>query len=201
MKKNRKLLIVMLTVVLGLLAACANSDDELKSASNDQSSNVDAANQTEHSSEEADNSELSDQEDTSIDPNEELNSSNLESDSSENHKEEYLEKFNDTKKEMDELQRNSKDTATYAMKKVEDDRYDVWDDWLNEVYGVLKEQLSTEEMDQLRIEQRDWIKYRDDTALEASLKYKGGTAEHLEYVTVQANLTEERCYELVQNYM
>ncbi|MEH7347022.1 lysozyme inhibitor LprI family protein, partial [Bacillus sp. JJ1532] len=72
---------------------------------------------------------------------------------------------------------------------------------LNEVYGVLKEQLTTEEMNQLRKEQRNWITYRDDTALEASLKYQGGTMEHLEYVAVLANLTEERCYELVEDYM
>ena len=77
----------------------------------------------------------------------------------------------------------------------------MWDALLNEVYGVLKEQLSTEEMDQLRTEQRNWIKHRDETALKASLKYKGGTQEHLEYVAVLANLTEERCYQLVANYM
>ncbi len=77
----------------------------------------------------------------------------------------------------------------------------MWDKWLNEIYEVLKEQLPPEKMDPLRAEQRNWIKYRDDPALEASLKYKGGTHEHLEYVTVLANLTEERCYELVANYM
>ena len=117
----------------------------------------------------------------------------------ESKKEEYLKKLNDTKKVTEELE--AADSSTFALKKVENDRWEIWDELLNEVYGVLKEQLSTEEMDQLIIEQRNWIKYRDDTALEASLKYKGGTQEHLEYVAVLANLTEERCYELVANYM
>ena len=111
-------------------------------------------------------------------------------------KEEYLHKLNDTKKETEKLE--ATDSSTYALKKVENDRWDIWDELLNEIYSVLKEQLSPEEVDQLREEQRNWMKYRDDRALEASLKYKGGTQEHLEYVAVLANLTEERCYELVQ---
>ena len=78
------------------------------------------------------------------------------------------------------------DSSTFALKKVENDRWEMWDALLNEVYGVLREQLTTEEMDQLRTEQRNWLKQRDDTALEASLKYKGGTEEHLEYVAVLA---------------
>nr|WP_279401731.1 DUF1311 domain-containing protein [Piscibacillus salipiscarius] len=69
------------------------------------------------------------------------------------------------------------------------------------MYGVLENQLAKEEMDLLREEQRLWITTRDETALEASLKYKGGTQEHLEYVAVLANLTEERCYELVEEYL
>ncbi|MGD6842449.1 lysozyme inhibitor LprI family protein [Bacillus infantis] len=87
------------------------------------------------------------------------------------------------------------------MKKVENDRWEIWDDRLNEIYGVLQEQLPAEEMESLREEQRDWLKERDARALEASLKYEGGTQEHLEYVAVLANLTEERCYELVETYM
>lgn len=84
---------------------------------------------------------------------------------------------------------------------MENDRWELWDKLLNEIYGVLKEQLSPEEMDQLREEQRNWVKYRDDSALEASLKYNGATQERLEYVAVLAKLTEDRCYELVENYM
>ena len=114
-------------------------------------------------------------------------------------KEEYLIKVGNTKEEAEKLE--ATDSSTYAMKKVENDRWEMWDELLNQIYGVLKEQLSPKEMDQLREEQRNWVKYRDDSALEASLKYKGGTQEHLEYVAVLASLTEERCYELIENYM
>ena len=114
-------------------------------------------------------------------------------------REEYSQKLNDTKKEAEKLE--ATDSSTYALKKVENDRWELWDKMLNEIYGVLEEQLSEEEMNQLREEQRNWLKYRDDSALEASLKFKGGTQEHLEYVAMLANLTEQRCYELFENYM
>ncbi|MCM3029583.1 lysozyme inhibitor LprI family protein [Niallia sp. MER 6] len=87
------------------------------------------------------------------------------------------------------------------MKKVEGDRYDTWDGLVNEIYGVLQKQLPSDEMEQLRNEQRKWIEYRDSTAKAASLKYEGGTMEELEYVAVLGNLTEERCFELVEKYM
>jgi len=120
-------------------------------------------------------------------------------DSIKSFKEEYLKKINDTKIEAEKLE--ATDSSTYALKKVEHERWELWDKLLNELYSVLEEQLLQEEMDQLRAEQRNWLKYRDDSALEASQKYKGGTQEQLEYLAVLATLTEQRCYELVGNYI
>lgn len=117
-------------------------------------------------------------------------------------KEDYQQKLAAITEEVEEIRKTyANDSSTNAMKKVEGDRYDLWDGLLNEVYGVLQEQLSSKEMKQLREEQRNWITYRDDTAKEASLQYEGGTQEQLEYVVVLADLTEERCYELVEDYM
>ncbi|MFD1851525.1 lysozyme inhibitor LprI family protein [Oceanobacillus bengalensis] len=220
MKSNRKMLMVMFAIVFVLLlAACENASEEWSTTFGNQSQNnnlsqdanddsessnvassVNATNtdNANASSLDADNNVTSEEMDTSI------NAQAKDEDLAINNatvvlKEEYLEKLNNTKKELEEVQ--AEDSSTYAMKKVAGDRYDVWDELLNDVYGVLMEQLSTEEMDQLRKEQRNWIKDRDDTAKAASLKYEGGTQEHLEYVTVLANLTEERCYELVEDYM
>lgn len=114
---------------------------------------------------------------------------------------EYLKKLNDVKNEVEEMRKKPLDNTTFALKKVEGDAYDIWDGLLNEIYGVLKQQLPTEEMDQLRKEQREWLDYRDHAAQEASLKYKGGTMEQYEYVRVENNLTEQRCFELVEDYM
>lgn len=214
---------VMLTAVLAILAACGNSSAESNAESDNESinssptrdANNDTSNKylinenkdtTEGTSEGADDTQSDDQEDTadndaavSLNDEESSESNNSENEVTESKKEEYLQKLNNTKKAAEELE--ASDSSTYALKKVENDRWEIWDELLNEIYGVLKEQLSAQEMDQLRNEQQNWIKYRDDTALEASLKYKGGTQEHLEYVTVLANLSEERCYELVEDNM
>jgi uncharacterized protein YecT (DUF1311 family) len=99
------------------------------------------------------------------------------------------------------MRNNPIDDTTFALKKVEGDAYDRLDGLLNEIYGVLKKQLPVDVMDELRKEQREWLDYRDKSAKEASLKYEGGTMEQYEYVTVENNLTEERCFELVEDYM
>lgn len=111
-------------------------------------------------------------------------------------KDTYIEKLNQTKVKADALE--ATDSSTYALKKVENDRFELWDDLLNEIYGVLKEQLPTNEFEQLREEQHTWIQHRDESALKASEKFKGGTQEQLEYVAVLASLTEERCFTLVE---
>lgn len=218
MKTIRKFLPGMFTVVLVTLTACANSFDESNAELDSQSKNINPPQNANEDSSNADSTETGSNTDNpnadiinaeNNDTNEKTDAPKTETKKEEDLssvktsslKEEYLKKLKDTKKEMDEIRQNSKDETTYALKKVEGDRYDAWDGWLNEVYGILKKQLPPEEMDQLRKEQREWIEYRDQTAKAASLKYKGGTMEQLEYVMVQNNLTEERCFELVEDYM
>ncbi|WP_413306028.1 lysozyme inhibitor LprI family protein [Bacillus sp. 1P10SD] len=183
MKSNRKLLMVMLSGVLVILAACGKSSVESNAKSNDQPKV---------------------QEDTSNHTSTDTNSNDGESQESRNNenteskKDQYLKKLN----EMEEADRNEEAKTTMVeMEKQEADRYKRWDEALNEIYGVLKEQLDTEQMEKLKEEQRKWIKHRDEAAKEASLKYEGGTTEALEYVATQATLTRERCYELVAKYM
>jgi len=215
MKNNRKTLLVMFVVVPTiLLAACGNSSDEPVATLDNQSQNNNSTQNTKGDTANVDSTESASNTDNNKRENIEIENNNDKSNNvpaekedpsiSINNteaslKEEYLQKLNDTKEETEELE--ASDPSTYALKKVENNRWDIWDELLNEIYKVVKEQLPPEEMDQLREEQQNWIKYRDDCALEASLKYKGGTQEHLEYVAVLANLTEERCYELVEEYM
>ena len=208
-KIQNYLFVVVLMAGTVFLTACGNSTDGANGKSNSQSAN---GSPTQQENEVSSNAEKNTEEESSdttdkTQPNEEPSESSKnngshnssDSDEPESIKEDYLKKLENMKTKTNELKAES--SATYALKKVEDDRWDMWDGLLNEIYGVLKEQLSTEEMDQLQKEQRNWIKHRDDTALEASYKYKGGTQEHLEYSAVAANLTEERCHFLVENYM
>lgn len=221
MNNNRKLLMVMLTGVLVLLAACGDSSEGSNAKSNNksadnsnsstQNTNGDSANKdskgidenkTENASEGTDNTQTDGQEDTaestSANSNDGESVDSGDSGVTENIKDKYLTKLN----EMEESDRNAESkTTTVAMEEQEAERYKNWDKKLNEIYGVLQEQLSKEEMDKLREEQRDWVKHRDEAAKEASLEYKGGTTESLEYVATQASLTKERCYALVANYM
>lgn len=219
MKKNRKFLIVMLTVILG---ACGNSsaesnaelDNQSSSSSLTQDVNADLSNKDstnedkntpENASEGSDNTQTDNEEDIANDTATSSNAEGLSKSSSgngeimESKKDEYLQKLNNAKNVTQEFK--ASDSSTYALKKVENDRWAIWDELLNEIYGVLKEQLQPVEMDRLREEQQNWMKYRDESALEASLKFKGGTQEYLEYVTVLVNLTEERCHELVEDYI
>ncbi|MEK4520971.1 lysozyme inhibitor LprI family protein [Psychrobacillus sp. FSL W7-1457] len=182
---NKKYIIPIVTLVLAaLLAACEESPETSTELDN-----------------QSQNSEVSQDKKSVLDENKSTSNDTQENPVPKDStlKEEYLIKLNNTKLEAENLK--ATDSSTYALKKVEDDRWVLWDELLNEIYGALKEQLSPEEMDQLRENQRQWLKDRDEQALEASLKFKGGTQEHLEYVAVLANLTEKRCYELVDSYM
>lgn len=211
MKNNRKLFIGTLTVGLAILASCGNASDESTTTniqppkSNDSTQKTTASPIDTNSPEgntNALNTKSNDSKEIVDSPNNvQKNEENLSQNNTESLQAEYLHKLNETKIETDEMRKNPSDSSTFALKKVEGDIYDIWDGLLNEVYGVLKQQLPTEEMNRLRDEQRDWIATRDKTALESSQKYKGGTQEHLEYVVVLNNLTEKRCFELVENYM
>ncbi|ART77157.1 hypothetical protein B4U37_14355 [Sutcliffiella horikoshii] len=200
MQKNKQLCTAIMTVGMLLMTACGSSSDEAGAIQN---SNINSSNEVTTEEENnndrvetdiQDNNEPNEKEDTST-----SEPAEVEEEATTSLKEKYLQQLDDTKKEAEELE--ATDSSTYALKKVENDRWELWDELLNEIYGVLEEQLPAEEMSQLREEQRNWIKFRDDSALEASLKFKGGTQEHLEYVVVLANLTEKRCYELVKDFM
>ncbi|SFB24687.1 Protein of unknown function [Lentibacillus halodurans] len=221
MKNNHKFLMVMLTVIFVVLVACGNASEESNANSSNKSldrsttqnangnlSNKSSKdtdkNRTENSSEDTDDTHIHDQEDTSENTSansndgKSLTSGNSDDDVTENKKEEYLNKLN----RMEESDKNAEAKTTISdMEEQEEERYKNWDKALNEIYGVLKEQLSTEQMDKLRKEQRNWVEHRDEAAKKASLEYEGGSTESLEYVATQASLTKERCYKLVANYM
>ncbi|MBD7983997.1 DUF1311 domain-containing protein [Sporosarcina sp. Sa2YVA2] len=174
MKNNRKFLLFVLTLSLMMLAACGST-----SASNAEEHEKEDSQGTANVTEGA--GEVEDQESSEV-----------------KSKDEYLNLLN----AMEEADKNEvAETTTIGMIEQEEARFKKWDEALNEIYEVLKQQLSTEEMDRLRMEQRDWIEHRDKAAKEASLKYEGGSMEPLEYVATQASLTRDRSYELVAKYM
>jgi uncharacterized protein YecT (DUF1311 family) len=205
---KRNLLIVMISMLFLFLAACGDSSDK----SNADSKNQDKSNNTsQNENDDSTNTDIDDEktEETAAASDEEQSEEDGTSNASDSKdtaqangddgmKSEYLAKLN--KMEEDDKHAEAKET-TVGMEEQEQQRYEKWDKALNEIYGTLEEQLSKEEMDKLRDEQREWVQQRDAEAKKASLKYEGGTTESLEYAATQATLTKERAYYLVAHYL
>ncbi|MDY0943796.1 lysozyme inhibitor LprI family protein [Priestia megaterium] len=81
------------------------------------------------------------------------------------------------------------------------ENYQMWDKVLNDIYGELKNQLSASEMNDLKIKQRQWIKDRDAAAEKDLIEAGGGTLAYAEKARILHEMTRERCYVLVNNYM
>jgi len=114
-------------------------------------------------------------------------------------KQEYKDKLDKIEfgfKDFDNTEKTTKDMIDHA-----NERYKQWDATLNEIYGVLKSQLSASDMKNLQNEEIQWIKKRDIKAKENSSEMKGGTMEPVLYTGSLAQSTKERCYELVDKYM
>ncbi|MFC4409044.1 lysozyme inhibitor LprI family protein [Chungangia koreensis] len=185
--KKQYIAMAVLVVSIIILSACGNTTDESKADANKQ---VDLNNTGQQIDTKTDENTTEDHDDASTVGNDEV--------VNERTKDDYLKKLN----EMEEADRyGPAQSTTVELVEQETERYEKWDRELNEIYGLLKEQLSQEKMDSLREEQREWIVHRDETAKESSLNYKGGSMESLEYVATQAELTRERCYLLVAKYM
>lgn len=116
-------------------------------------------------------------------------------------KDKYLQKLYNIDGSLADLTYMYENGTTAEMQEAQGAIYKKWDDALNEIYGVLKNQLSSSEMKSLRDKQRQWIKYRDRTANAEAAAYEGGSFASVQYVITQARLTRERCYELVNIYM
>ncbi|WP_018393552.1 lysozyme inhibitor LprI family protein [Bacillus sp. 37MA] len=113
----------------------------------------------------------------------------------------YLQKLHEIELSLADLDYLYESGTTVEMREAESKTYTRWDNALNEIYSVLKMQLSTSEMNSLREKQREWITYRDNTAEAEAAQFKGGTFESVQYLSTLARLTKERCYELVNIYM
>ena len=72
----------------------------------------------------------------------------------------------------------------------------VWDDALNEIWGILTEHMDPEEMERLTEEERIWIRGKEAAVQEAGADVEGGTLYPLVTNGEAADLTRKRVYEL-----
>ena len=116
-------------------------------------------------------------------------------------KQDYIDNYFKIEKDLKESLQEKYSGTTVEMREAASTEYETWDSLLNEVYGILQEQLSEEDMAAVRKEQIQWLEIRDSKAEQNSKEYEGGTIEPLVYVSSLAESTKERCYELINNYM
>lgn len=193
----RKIVIFIMLVSITLFVGCGSKSND--GITEDKKNNeIVSNNQVENSVDEdnkvKENGELEKADDTdeSHDPAEE---------ESESKGQEYLDKYDQLEKELKESLEDKYSGTTIDMREAAGIEYSRWDDFLNEVYGVLQEQLSEEEIENVRTEQIEWLSIRDLKAEESAKEVEGGTMEPLVYTTSLAESTKERCYELITSYM
>ena len=116
-------------------------------------------------------------------------------------KDKYIEKLNALDDELVYLSELYVNETTADLVSCEGNVFSRWDGMLNEIYNLLKVQLSKEEMDELTNKQISWIEYRDKTAENESATFGMGSFATVQYNSTLARVTKERCYELVNNYM
>jgi uncharacterized protein YecT (DUF1311 family) len=211
MKRRNMFVVTILSALLLVgMSACNQSSDG--DAANQSESDATSAN-TEDSLQKDDSSEDST---TESDENEkdESKETSTESSSPESEgqddtvtkaegKQTYLEKLDNIQKELDALpyKKDSDKGVTNAMKNYYGVSYEKYDDALNEIYSLLKKELSPEVMAELKSEQVKWIKEKEEKAEKERLKYEGGTFENVAWYISLYESTKDRCYELVEEYM
>ena len=76
--------------------------------------------------------------------------------------------------------------------------YELWDSALNQLWDVLEKSKTSQEMEKLLSDQRQWIKQKEAAAEDAGAAYEGGTLQSMAVSQKAAELTKERVYELLE---
>ena len=116
------------------------------------------------------------------------------------HKNRFTQKMLNLEKELAWVDEQYDTLSVAEMYDLEEMRYQEWDKMINEIYGVLKGSLPSAEMEALTVAQRDWIVYRDNKA-EKGTDQLGGGWQSLQRMINLGDITKDRCYELVEEYL
>lgn len=211
MKKRNSLIAASLLVILLVgMSACSNSSDDDTTSTENQSNSEN----TSQSKDDSSQSNESDSESTQVEDNQEqadntedTTSANTTNESQEakveGRRAEFLERLDNIQKELDALpeKEDADKGVTNAMKSYYGRSFEMYDEELNEIYALLKKELSPNIMEDLKAEQIEWIDQKEDKANEERLEYEGGTFENVALYMSLYKSTKERSYELVNNYM
>ncbi len=76
--------------------------------------------------------------------------------------------------------------------------YDLWDYALNMVWKSLKETKEADEMEELTVQEREWIAQKEEESKKAGESYEGGTMQSMAVSQKAAKMTKVRVYELLE---
>lgn len=82
------------------------------------------------------------------------------------------------------------------MNEISGQIYNVWDDTLNVLWGMLKENLDEASMEELTQEELRWIEEKEAEAQKAGAEYEGGSMYEMVVNRKAAEMTKERVYVL-----
>lgn len=111
----------------------------------------------------------------------------------------YLTNFNATNSCLDDP--SLLDGATSEMENKVKQEYDLWNNYLNEVYSKIKSSVSASKVTELDQEESEWDSQKTETAEKVSKEYTDKTKENLVKQMSLAEQTRDRCYFLVNHYM
>lgn len=77
-------------------------------------------------------------------------------------------------------------------------RYDIADSLLNILWDIVRYEVEGEEYDKLLNEQREWIKEKEEQAQANADEWEGGSGASVAYYDTLADMTMERCEELLE---
>lgn len=92
------------------------------------------------------------------------------------------------------------ENTTGSRKASSENEWMLWETELQRILGILKEKLEPQEQEALMHEQIEWMKSREEEAVNASQKELGGTMEEVNYNRSRAKRTRSRAYELAEAY-
>lgn len=187
---KRLMLAVMFSSIL--FTGCANQKVDNASNINE---NVDAITEAHFGTEESEETKESDDEVLKIDISNTIEDSNMPS------KSEYVEKIHKLEAELEVSLKDKYDSGvTLDMIEASDEELAQWSAMLNDISGVLKASLSSEEYDKYNVEQTMWLEEALNNAQESSSEFEGGSFASVNYSFSLTNSTKDRCFELIELY-
>lgn len=92
----------------------------------------------------------------------------------------------------------SEGTTTMEIREYTAAMYDVSDECLNYLWNLVRYNVEEEEFEKILAEQRQWIAEKEEKADAAEAEWEGGTFAPIIYLDTKAEMTMQRCEELLQ---